>query len=295
MAILNSQSTTTSTLMGLPAELDLNIWELLKSDLSNKFPPRLLEIHMCYISWAYEVAATSKARRDGYDRPKSLGFQVKSIRESQNIPSPPKLSSRAFYLSTSRFKLDHKIKNPVFFRPGCDALFFRTFDTLQDYAEATKGTITAITESGLAVNEAPPKIERLVVQIELRTLQYGNYSFPLLGIDSRLKILTIYDLLSKLLPSIREMNTLKGIILLVQRQSLGWDVDKILCIDDDLSKVMEESPDDFALPSGVKMPRVTVMTIEKFESIFGWEGLGQTEEEIKEAAGNPRYSVESDI
>ncbi|TGO36182.1 hypothetical protein BHYA_0133g00240 [Botrytis hyacinthi] len=227
----------------IAAELDPKFWSLKNTGTNENYPPQLIEIKK--YDFTFEI----------------VNFEVKSIRKSQNFTNLVNFTPRALHLSPSCFKLDYKIKNPILFRPSCDVLFFQEFAHLREYAIATKGIVTNYTASGPVTNENFPKVERVVVKSKVQ--MPISWSF--------------HDILVELLPVIKEAGTLKGVILLVVRQSLQEREVGVLRIDEDLKKLVDESPDVYPPPVGVYMPRVTCMTMETFESTFGWYGLGQTD------------------
>ncbi|KAF7896334.1 hypothetical protein EAF00_006348 [Botryotinia globosa] len=142
-----------------------------------------------------------------------------------------------------------------------DVLVFQQFAHLREYPVATKWIVTNYTASTPVANETFPRVERVVVNFEVQ--MPISWSF--------------HDILVELLPVIKEAGTLKGVILLVVRQSLQEREVEFLRIDEDLKKLVDESPDVYPPPMGVYMPRVTCMTMETFESTFGWYGLGHTD------------------
>ncbi|KAF7918138.1 uncharacterized protein EAE97_011909 [Botrytis byssoidea] len=241
------------------AELDPKFWSLKKTGTNEYYPPQLIEVEN--YDFTLEVLANKKPRESGNRRPWIVNFEVKSILKSQKITNLVNFTPRALHLSPSCFKLDYKIKNPILFRPSCDVLFFREFAHLREYAIATKGVVTSYTASTPVANETFPKVERVVVRFEVQ--MPITWSF--------------HDILVELLPVIKEAGTLKGVILLVVQQSLQEREVEFLRIDEELKKLVEESPDIYPPPVGVYMPRVTCMTLETFESTFGWYGLGQTD------------------
>ncbi|TGO12199.1 hypothetical protein BTUL_0093g00480 [Botrytis tulipae] len=241
----------------IKAELDPKFWSLKSTGTNENYPPQLIEIKK--YDFTFEVLANKKPRESSNRRPWIINFEVKSIRKSQKFTNLVNFTPRALHLSPSCFKLDYKIKNPILFRPSCDVLFFREFAHLLEYAVATKGIVTNYTASTPVANETFPKVERVVVKFEVH--MPISWSF--------------HDILVELLPVIKEAGTLKGVILLVVRQSLRENGVGFLRIDEDLKKLVDESPDVYPPPVGVHMPRVTCMTMETFESTFGWYGLGQ--------------------
>ncbi|KAF5869727.1 uncharacterized protein Bfra_010927 [Botrytis fragariae] len=239
--------------------LDPKFWSLKSTGTNDEFPPQLIEIKKYDVK--FEALANGQASDYSNRRPWIINFEVKSIRKSQNFPKSVNFIPCALHLSPSCFKLDYKIKNPMFFRPSCDVLFFREFSHLLEYAVATKGIVTNHTALGLVTNETFPKVERLVVEFEVR--KPINWTF--------------HDVLVGLFPVIKEVGTLKGLILLVGRQSLRGGEIGTFRIDEDLKKPVDESPGVYSPPVGVYMPKVTCMTMETFESTFDWYELGQTD------------------
>lgn len=241
------------------AELDPKFWSLKNTGTNENYPPQLIEIKK--YDFAFEVLSNKKPRESSNRRPWIVNFEVRSIRKSQKSTNLVNFTPRALHLSPSCFRLDYKIKNPILFRPSCDVLFFREFSHLREYAIATKGIVTNYTASTPVSNETFPKVERVVVKFEVK--MPISWSF--------------HDILVELLPVIKEAGTLKGVILLVLRQSLQGCEKGILRIDEELKGLVDESPDVYPPPVGVYMPRVTCMTMETFESTFGWYGLDQTD------------------
>ncbi|KAF7882558.1 uncharacterized protein EAF02_005921 [Botrytis sinoallii] len=232
----------------ITAALDPKFWSLKNTGTNDKFPPQLIEIKK--YDFTFEVLASKQQRENS---------QINS--KSQKFTNLINFTPRALHLSPNCFKLDCKIKNPILFRPSCDVFFFQELAHLREYAVATKGIVTNYTASGPVANETFPKIERVVVEFGAQT--------PI-SCDFR-------DILVELLPIIKEVGTLKGVILLVRRQSLERGEVGILRIDEDLKKLVDESSDVYSPPVGVFMPRVTCMAMETFESTFGGYGLDQTD------------------
>ncbi|TGO45927.1 hypothetical protein BCON_0355g00060 [Botryotinia convoluta] len=243
----------------ITAELDSKFWSLMNTGTNHNYPPQLIEIKKYDVT--FEVLVTKQTSENSNRRPWIINFEVKSIRKSQKFTNLVNFTPRALHLSPSCFKLDYRIKNPILFRPSCDVLFFREFSHLLEYAVATKGIVTNHTASGPVTNETFPKIERVVVKSEVHTPINWNF----------------HDVLVELLPVIKEIGTLKGVILLVGQQSPRGGGVGILRIDEDLKKLVDKSPNVYSPPVGVYMPRVTCMTMETFESTFGWYGLSQTD------------------
>ncbi|TEY50420.1 hypothetical protein BOTCAL_0277g00180 [Botryotinia calthae] len=240
----------------MPTALDPKFWSLTSTGTNDKFPPQLIEIKKYDVT--FETFTSEQTSENRYRRPWIVNFEVKSIRKSQNATNPVNLTPRALHLSPSCFKLDYRIKNPVLFRPSCDALFFRKFSHLLGYAVATKGIVTNYATPGPVKNETFPKIERVVVGLEIHTPINWNF----------------HEILVELLKAMKEVGTLKGVILLVRQQSLRGQ--EILRIDDDLKKRVDGSPDVYTHPASVSMPRIACMATQTFESKTGWNGLDQT-------------------
>ncbi|KAF7932658.1 uncharacterized protein EAE98_003957 [Botrytis deweyae] len=243
----------------ITAALDPKFWSLKNTGTNDKFPPQLIEIKK--YDFTFEVLASKQSRENINRRPWIVNFEVKSIRKSQKFTNLVNFTPRALHLSPNCFKLDYKIKNPMLFRPSCDVLFFQELAHLREYAVATKGIVTNHTASGPVTNETFPKIERVVVKFGGQTSISRDFR----------------DILVELLPIIKEVGTLKGVILLVGQKSLERGEVGILRIDEDLKKLVDESSDVYPPPVGVFMPRVTCMAMETFESTFGWYGLDQTD------------------
>ncbi|KAI9642812.1 hypothetical protein NHQ30_008545 [Ciborinia camelliae] len=122
-----------SNIMGLPPELDLMIWDILDIDSKSKFPRLLIEIRAI------------KTPKTGH-----VEFEISRI-HTLSIGLGLPFSSRAFYLSPNRYKLDCKIINPHFFCPAIDILFFRDFNTLKEFAAATKESLITDNAPGTEV------------------------------------------------------------------------------------------------------------------------------------------------
>ncbi|KAF7939789.1 hypothetical protein EAE99_001594 [Botrytis elliptica] len=243
----------------ITAALDPKFWSLKNTGTNDKFPPQLIEIKK--YDFTFEVLASKQPRENSNRRPWIVNFEVKSIRKSQKFTNLVNFTPHALHLSPNCFKLDYKIKNPMLFRPSCDVLFLQELAHLREYAVATKGIVTNHPASGPVTNETFPKIERVVVKFGGQTPISRDFR----------------DILVELLPIIKEVGTLKGVILLVGQKSLERGEVGILRIDEDLKKLVDESSDVYPPPVGVFMPRVTCMAMETFESTFGWYGLDQTD------------------
>ncbi|KAF7905328.1 uncharacterized protein EAF01_005849 [Botrytis porri] len=219
----------------ITAELDPKFWSLKITGTNDKFPPQPIEIKKYDVK--FEALADGQPSEYSNRRPWIINFEVNQFgnhKTSQNR-SISLLALYMFHQFASKSTIGLKIQ--------CS---FQRKALL----------ITNYTASGPGTNETSPKIERVVVIFEVRT--------PI--------NLTFHDILVELLPVIKEIGSLKGVILLVGRQSLRRREVGTLRIDEDLKKLIDESPDVHLPPVGVYMPSVTCMTMETFESTIGWYG-----------------------
>ncbi|KAF7946358.1 hypothetical protein EAE96_009357 [Botrytis aclada] len=258
MATQNSSQHEGPDPVQISAELDPKFWSIKITGTNDRFPPQLIEAKK--YDATVETLASRQTSQYSNQRPWIINFEIKSIRKSQNFTNHVNITPRALHVSPSCLKLDYRIKNPMLFRPSCDVLFFRECSHLLEYAVATKGIVTNHTASAPVTNETFPKVERVVVKFEVHKPTNCAY----------------HDILVELLPVIKEIGTLRGIILLVGRQSLRGELEA-LRIDEDLKRLVDGSPDVYLPSEGVYMPRVTCMTMETFKSTFGWHGLSQTD------------------
>lgn len=124
--LIFGQNKGTNT-FGMLIALDPKSWSLTSTGTNDKFPPQLIEIKKYDVT--FETFTSEQTCENRNRRPWIINFEVKSIRKSQNVTIPVNLTPRALHLSPSCFKLDHRIKNPILFRPSATPPFFEKLVT----------------------------------------------------------------------------------------------------------------------------------------------------------------------